>query len=143
MQTALVEVMDPAETQSQVTRILMDTGSQRTYVTEEVARQLNIQPEGKEKLSIYTFGANKPKEIVTPVVTLVLKAKKENTVLIKASVVPKISGEIQKRPIKLTNQFMIQRKYKLADTLPKLWSHQPLDYLLAMTTIMTLCHQKK
>ena len=45
MQTALVEVMVPAETQSQVTRILMDTSSQRTYVTEEVARQLNVQPE--------------------------------------------------------------------------------------------------
>ena len=101
MQTALVEVMDPAETQSQVTRILMDTSSQRTYVAEEVARQLNVQPEQKEKLSIYTFGANKLKEIVTPIVTLVLKAKEGNTVLIKTNVVPKSSGEIQRRPISL------------------------------------------
>ena len=65
----------------------MDTGSQRMYITEEVARQLNVQLEGKEKLSIYTSGANKLKEIVTPVATLVLKAKEENTVLVKASVV--------------------------------------------------------
>ena len=130
MQTALVEVMDPAETKSQVTRILMDTGSQRTYVTEEVARKLSVQPEGKEKLSIYTFGASKPKDIVTPVVTLVLKAKEGNTVLIKASVVPKISGEIQRKPVQLTNQFMIQRKYKLADTLPKTMESSTLGLLI-------------
>ena len=109
--------MDPAETQSQVTRILMDTGKKRTYITEDVARQLNVQPEGKEKLSIYTFGANKPKEIVTPVVTLALKAKEENKVLIKASVVLKISGEIQ-------------RKYKLADTLPKTMESSTLGLLI-------------
>ena len=130
MQTALVEVMDPAETQSQVTRILMDTGSQRTYVTEEVTTQPNVQPEGQKKLSIYTFGANKPKEIVTLVVTLVLKAKEGNTVLIKASVVLKISGEIQRRPIQLTNEFMIQRKYKLADTLPKAMESSTLGLLI-------------
>ena len=104
----------------------MDTSSQRIYVTEEVARKLNVQPEGKEKLSICTFGANKPKEIVT----LLLKAKEGNTMLIKASVVPKVSGEIQGKPIQLLNQFMIERNYKLADTLPKTMESSTLGLLV-------------
>ena len=68
---------------------------------------------------MFTFGASKPKEITTPIVTMLLKLKKGNKISIKASVVPEISGNVQREPIKIENQFEIVRKYKLADTLPK------------------------
>ena len=38
---------------------------------------------------------------------------------IKANVVPKISGNMQWMSIPLKNRFFIERKFKLADTLPQ------------------------
>jgi len=119
MQTALVEAMDIDQSRSETTRIMMDTGSQRTYVTEDIVKKLGLQPEGTDKLTVFTFGANKPKSITTKLVSIVLKSKEGNTFSIKASVVPQISGNIQRMPIQLNNQLALQRKYRFADTLPK------------------------
>ena len=119
MQTALIEAMDLGQSKSEITRVLMDTGSQRTYITEEIVKKLNLTTEGNVKLTVFTFGASKPKEIATPIVTVLLKSKKGNTISIKASVVPKISGNVQRAPIKIDNQLKINRKCELADTLPK------------------------
>lgn len=59
MQTALIEVMDQEELRSEVTRVLMDTRS-RTYVTEELVKNLNLKTEHSNRLTVYTFGVNKP-----------------------------------------------------------------------------------
>jgi hypothetical protein len=44
----------------------MDSGSQRTYVTEDLARRLNLRIGPSEELSLITFGADKPKRLKTP-----------------------------------------------------------------------------
>ena len=119
IQTALIEAMDPVQSKSDITRVLLDTGSQRTYITEEIVKKLKLTTEGNVKLTVFTFRASKPKEITTPIVTVLLKSKKGTTVSIKASVVPKISGNVQRASIKIDNQFKIIRKYELADTFPK------------------------
>ena len=119
LQTVIIEAMDPGQSKSEITRVLMDTGSQRTYITEEIVKNLKLTTEGNVKLTVFTFGASKPKEITTPIITVLLKSKKGNTVSIKASVVPEISGNVQRAPIKIDNQFKIIRKYELADTFPK------------------------
>ena len=109
--------MDPGQSKSEITRVLMDTGSQRTYITEKIVKKLNLTTEGNVNLNVFTFGASRPEEITNPVVTVLLKSKKGNTVSMKASVVPEISGNIQRALIKIDNQFNIIRKYELADTL--------------------------
>ena len=119
MQTALIEAMDLDQSKSEIMRVLMDNGSQRTYITEEIVKKLKLTTEGNIKLTVFTFGGSKPKEITTPMVTVLLKSKKGNTVSIKASVVLEISGNIQRTPIKIDNQFKIIRKYELADNLRK------------------------
>ena len=119
IQTALIEAMDPGQSKSEITRVLMDTGSQRTYITAEIVKKLNLTTEGNVKITVFTFGASKSKEIITPIVTVLLKSKKGNTVSIKVTVVPEISGNVQRAPIKIDNQFKITRKYELTDTLPK------------------------
>ena len=97
----------------------MDTVSQRTYITEEIIKKIKLTTKGNVKFTVFTFGASKPEKIATPIIIVFLKPKKGNTVSIKASVVPEISGNIQRTPIKIDNQFKIIRKYELADTLPK------------------------
>jgi len=119
MQTAMVEVMPPDESASEVTRVLMDTGSSRTYVTEDIVTRLKLKPTEPDRLTIHTFGISKPKEIRSPLVPLTLKSKYGNTFNIIANVVPKISVKMQRMPIPLKNRFSIQKKFKLADTLPQ------------------------
>ena len=119
MQTALVEAINPNEQYKEPVRILLDTGSHRTYITEELADKLQLKPEGTNSITLFTFGTNKPKDIVSKLVTLSLKSKRGNTFTLRANVVPKISGKIQRTPIPLRKQFELQRKYHLADTLPK------------------------
>ena len=97
LQTALIEEIDPGQSKSEITRVLMDTGSQRTG----------------------TVGESKLKEIISPTVTVLFKWKKRSAVSIKASLVQEISGNVQQASIETDNQFKIIRKYKLADTLPK------------------------
>ena len=46
MQTALIEATDPGQSKSEITRVLKDTGSQRTYITEEIVKKLNLTTEG-------------------------------------------------------------------------------------------------
>ena len=44
---------------------MMDTGSSRAYVTKEIVNKLKLKTHESNKLTIYTFGINKPKEIMS------------------------------------------------------------------------------
>ena len=48
----------------------MDTGSQRTYITEEIVKKLKFTTEGKVKLTVFTFSTNKSMEITIPIVSV-------------------------------------------------------------------------
>ena len=61
MQTALIKAMDAGQSKSEITRVPMDTGSQRTYITEKIVKKLKLTTEGNVKLTLFTFGASKPK----------------------------------------------------------------------------------
>ena len=98
-------------------QILMDTGSQRTYVTEEVVKQLQLSPSAREIYSVFTFGSSKPKQISTLLIAFDLKLNNRRNVTITASVAPKISGEILRSP--LDNASIKKLKgYKLVNTSP-------------------------
>lgn len=63
MQTATSMVKDVSGNSSISVRIILDSGSQRTYITEKLAERLNLKLKSPEKLSIVTFGTNRPKYI--------------------------------------------------------------------------------
>ena len=42
MQTAFIEAMDVDQSKSEIRRIIMDTGNQRTYITKEIFKKLNL-----------------------------------------------------------------------------------------------------
>ena len=91
MLKALVEATSTDQMLSEVTIELMNTGNSRIYVTEEIVNKLKLQTYESNKLTIYTFGVSKPKEIMSPVFTLM--SKDGNTVTVKANVVSKIIPE--------------------------------------------------
>ena len=46
-------------------RILLDSASHRTFMTEKFAKELKLQSEHKELLSVSTFDAKNPQDVDT------------------------------------------------------------------------------
>jgi len=60
-------------------KVLLDQGSQRSYVSEKVKNRLGLSVLGKEHLSINTFGNNKSKDSVLDKVSFELNNDKKQT----------------------------------------------------------------
>ncbi|XP_045782904.1 uncharacterized protein LOC123879305 [Maniola jurtina] len=75
-------------------RILFDSGSQRSYITQNIAKKLNLSIEKDENLSVYTFGSRSPREFNSPVVQLELETKSKKGKIIYANIVPMISQSV-------------------------------------------------
>ena len=65
MQTATTEIRDTNNSHSTQTRLLLDSGSQRTYILETLAKKLNLKGEKEQEIKLATFGSNKTKLIKT------------------------------------------------------------------------------
>ena len=62
LQTAKAITFNPSDPRvSQSVRIVLDTGSQRSYITNRVKEKLSLVPEGEQCMSIMTFGSNEEK----------------------------------------------------------------------------------
>ena len=74
--------------------MLLDTGSQRTYVTEKLAKALNLQLNTPERLAVVTFGSNRPKYLQYTPSKLQLILRQGKPMILDVSVVPNITGKI-------------------------------------------------
>ncbi len=58
LQTAQASVCNPRQPAIRLNvRVVLDTGSQRSYITQQAARALALKPEGTQRVSIFTFGS--------------------------------------------------------------------------------------
>ena len=106
---------------TQTVRMLLDTGSHRTYITETLAKELNLKRGKVSDLSLVTFGSRKPQRYKTPTTELDITLKDGSVVTITANIVPSITGNIQRGPISLSSvqdREHLANRYALADTLP-------------------------
>lgn len=96
LQTCLVSVSN-SETESRPLhcRVLLDCGSQRSYVTKSIANSLNLQMLDKMNLSIFTFGTKSPHQIESPLVNVRLVTRTGVSRIIEANVVPHITNGIR------------------------------------------------
>ena len=121
MQTAKTEVKNPLTANSDVIRILLDSGSQRTYITEKLAEQLQLSKDKEEEIKLVTFGSEKPKTIKTVQTRISLKLKNGQYLDIGANIVPVISGTVQRNAMKFCSSENIQHlvsSLDLADSIP-------------------------
>ena len=132
MQTAQTDLMNSGcnENNKRNARVLLDCGSKRTYISKEVADELNLTPIGENRLTIFTFGTTKPKNIQTPLVEVKMMLKSGFTMTIKANVVPNVTGMLERRPIKPSNLKQTLKRYELADTLPTKVEQGCIDLLI-------------
>ena len=63
----------------------------------------------KQEYSVYTFGNKKPKKITTSLVEVKIKTQKGDDVLIKANIVPQITGLVQRVPINIPEQQSLKK----------------------------------
>jgi len=101
-------------------RVLLDSASQRTFMTDSLAKQLGLKQEHKELLSISTFGAGKAMNINTYVVKFNVKFKDGSIMLLFANVLKQITGSIQRSPLSQNDiEFLkLIPSDKLADFVP-------------------------
>lgn len=122
MQTARAAIQNPANGHRHNTRLLLDSGSQRTYITESLANKLNLKMGNSDEIMLVTFGSERPKRIRSPTTQLNIILKDGSTLQINANVVPQIAGSIQRRPVhlkSLKNWDYLWGQFPLADDLPK------------------------
>ena len=58
LQTAQAIAVNPVTNCEQPVRILLDKGSQRSYITNELQHKLKLVPDHYERLQLNTFGDN-------------------------------------------------------------------------------------
>ena len=103
MQTAKTDIRNPMTGTTQTVRMLLDTGSHRTYITESLAKALDLKMGDLTELSLVTFGSKKPQRYRTPTTKLDIKLKDGSIFIISANVVPSITGNLQRGPISLSS----------------------------------------
>ena len=116
MKTALVTMKSNNVTAT--SRAFFDSGSSRTYISEEFMNTLKLKPVEKQKFFVNTFGKAKREEKNLPTVNLIMKTKFGSDINIKATVIKQITGPLQRTPLNLKDRKNINSNFELADTIP-------------------------
>ena len=100
LQTARARVYNPSIPQTAVEmRVLLDSGSQRSYMTERARRVLNLDPESEQRLSIAAFGSTREDPKVCAVVKIGVELKGYPNLYPSLFVVPMICEPLVGQPI--------------------------------------------
>ena len=89
------------------TNVLFDEGSQRSFLTRDIADMLLLQPTGKEDICISSFGAKTPLSQKTDVASINLKTKSGKLIPLSVLIVPDIAVPLKN----ITNERVTQLPY--------------------------------
>ena len=100
LQTARTTVYNPSEPSLRVeVRLLLDSGSQRSYLTERAMKRLRLEPIHRHTLSIATFGAIQEQPKVCPIVSVGVCLRGCPDASLELHVVPTICEPLSYQPI--------------------------------------------
>lgn len=103
LQTAKAVVCDVFRGGPQLeVRALLDSGSQRSYVTTQVNEALNARKLRSERMVIKTFGAGQGTSVVYDFVELIVTTRDGEALTLPMVVVPHICDPVRTQPIDLT-----------------------------------------
>ena len=94
LQTALIEY--PTGSGNVTARILLDTGSHRSYISSDLVQRLGLVPIRKESLSVSTFGSTSTYETSADVVSLNLPLRGTASLPIELYSVPHLTNALQR-----------------------------------------------
>ena len=115
LQTARAVIYNPVKQKRTVeVRLLFDSGSQRSYLTERAMKLLELVPTGEQTLAIATFGATQEQTKVCPIVHVGIRLKGYPNAALSLHVVPTICEPLSCQPI--TASAVAYKKLDLADS---------------------------
>ena len=111
-------------------RILFDSGSQRSYISEPLKTNLNLQPSKKETINLNTFGIEKVTMNVCGLVTFNVKGKRGEYIEIRALTFTNICSHL---PTKIDlSDYPHLGNLELADPLDSNSEMEPVDILIGV-----------
>ena len=95
---AQVQVANPNKNKpySKAIHVFMDSGSEKSFVTEALALRLHLTPIGYETLAVYNFGSSTPKFIESELYELELYPPHASKI-IQVYSIPSLTTELRKR----------------------------------------------
>lgn len=133
MQTATATIVNSPGTKPSNVRLILDSGSQWPYITERLAENLKLKLKSPERLTVATFGSDKPQQISYRPTSLHLTLKNGSLMPIEVSVVPHITAKISRTPLNPEDLAFLKNEGwepKLADTLPGEAEHGSIEMLI-------------
>ena len=120
MQTATATISSISGNQSMPIRMILDSGSHKTYITEKLAKSLKLKLSPLEKVTVATFRSDKAKLIKYRPTKLQLALRDGSLMPVEANVVPHITGKLSRIPLNTEDPFLKNEGWeaKLADSLP-------------------------
>lgn len=117
LQTALATICKPDQpTVCQHVRVVLDLGSQRSYVTQRAARALSLESEGVRKMSIFTFGSSEKALTDCELVRVVMKTL-DGEIELRLLTTPIICEPLEAQPVTLcVNLYEHLSALELADS---------------------------
>ena len=111
-------------------RILLDSASQRTFMTNQLAQKLKLPLLQREAVS--TFGAQKATNIDTHVVSFNVQIKDGSYMMLSANVLKHITGVIQRNPLSEKDLEFLKLipSSELADSIPGALESVAIDLLI-------------
>ena len=131
LQTARATIYHPGNPQlSLEVRLILDGGSQKSYISERARDLLDLEATEEQSLSIATFGSNKGSTKVCPIVNVGMCLKGPSFMSLSLYVIPTICEPLVGQPITAcVNQYPHLLGLELADSLsPE--SSMPVDLLI-------------
>ena len=118
LQTARAQVFNPEHPQSRMTvRVILDGGSQRSYITSKARDTLSLRAIHQQKMAIKTFGSREEEEHHCDVVRLAVETVNRQVLQLELFVVPLICEPLSNQPIEFCKlEFQHLAHLQLADS---------------------------
>ena len=135
MQTALVTLInmntcDGTEQQPLQARLLLDTGSNKSFVSQSFQEKAKFTVLGQEKLLIGSFGSKKRKSVVSDVVRVTFSTTDGSPFTMVANTHPQITAPVRQWPVD-SKHLPTLKSLTLAEPLSDA-SHLPIDILIGL-----------
>ena len=131
MPTATAQVANPQRLESTIAaRILFDSGSYRTYITEELAEKLKLRCSKPEHLQLATFGSSSVQHVSARSADIALHLANKEMRQLRVTVVPNITSNITTAPLDQNLKLSLPRDIHIAETEYKASQTQGIDILI-------------
>ena len=118
LQTAQTTISNPDLPNDTIgVRVILDPGSQRSYITSQARSALSLRPSGQQRMSILAFGSEEQSDQMCDVVTVSMHTREGPNKMLDLFVVPLICKPLSSQPISIcVEKFDHLSRLDLADS---------------------------